>query len=86
MQARWMVAALTAGLSLSALGAQNAAADYPNKPVRIIVSQGIGGAVETTTRLFANKLADVLGKPFVVDTRPGRDVAWMMVVKAPRDG
>jgi tripartite-type tricarboxylate transporter receptor subunit TctC len=49
----------------------DAAADYPNKPVKIIVSVPAGGGVDTVTRIFAAKLQQRLGQPFVIENRGG---------------
>jgi tripartite-type tricarboxylate transporter receptor subunit TctC len=46
-------------------------ADYPNKPVKIIVNVAPGGGVDTATRIVADKLRARLGQPFVVENRPG---------------
>src|SRR6516165_2099308 len=52
------LAVLVASLSfaLSALAQPDAAADYPNHPVRIIVSASAGGGVDTVTRIIAERL------------------------------
>jgi tripartite-type tricarboxylate transporter receptor subunit TctC len=47
------------------------AADYPNKPVKIVVSVPAGGGVDTVTRLFAARLQQRLGQPFVIENRGG---------------
>lgn len=60
----WMLCASTAF-------AQQDAAGYPNRPVRIIVDVAPGGGVDTATRLVAAKLEQSLGQPFVVENRPG---------------
>jgi tripartite-type tricarboxylate transporter receptor subunit TctC len=47
------------------------AADYPTRPVRIIVPYGPGGIADVTMRLTAQKLSEKLGQQFIVDNRPG---------------
>jgi tripartite-type tricarboxylate transporter receptor subunit TctC len=49
--------------------AQDGAAGYPNKPVRIIVTVPPGGAVDTVTRLVGEELRKRLGQPFIVENR-----------------
>jgi len=51
--------------------AQNAAADYPNKPIRIIVCVPAGGGVDTVTRIIAEGRHQKLGQPVVVENRAG---------------
>ncbi len=88
MNKNFAIAGIAAALlcGCEAVAAAVAVESYPSKPVRIIVSQGIGGSVDVQTRLFATKLAESFGRAFVVDTRPGRDIAWLLVAKAAPDG
>jgi tripartite-type tricarboxylate transporter receptor subunit TctC len=58
-------------LTMSAALGQEAATDYPNRPVKIIVSVPAGGGVDTVTRIFAAKLEQRLGQPFVIENRGG---------------
>ena len=51
--------------------AQDGAADYPNKAVKIVVSVPAGGGVDTATRIFAERLQNKLGQPFVIENRGG---------------
>jgi tripartite-type tricarboxylate transporter receptor subunit TctC len=51
--------------------AQDAAANFPNRPIRIIVSVPAGGGVDTVTRIVANGLQKRLGQPVVVENRAG---------------
>jgi tripartite-type tricarboxylate transporter receptor subunit TctC len=52
-------------------GAQDPAADYPNRPVKIIVSNPAGGGIDTVTRTVADKLTQKLGQPVVIENRGG---------------
>ncbi|MGE0039290.1 MAG: Bug family tripartite tricarboxylate transporter substrate binding protein [Xanthobacteraceae bacterium] len=64
----------TAGWLLAVLPAHaqsDPAAGYPNKPVKIVVSVPAGGGVDTVTRLFAARLQQRLGQPFVIENRGG---------------
>jgi tripartite-type tricarboxylate transporter receptor subunit TctC len=65
-----LVAAVLAATS-PALAQQDPAADYPNRPVKIIVSVPAGGGVDTVTRIFAARLQQRLGQPFVIENRGG---------------
>jgi tripartite-type tricarboxylate transporter receptor subunit TctC len=51
--------------------AQNAAGDFPNRPIRIIVCVPAGGGVDTVTRIVADGLQKHLGQPVVVENRAG---------------
>jgi tripartite-type tricarboxylate transporter receptor subunit TctC len=57
---------LTAGAS-----AQDAAASFPNKPIKIVVCVPPGGGVDTVTRIVAEGLHQKLGQPVVVENRAG---------------
>ena len=65
------IAIVVSLLAVSLAAAQDPAADYPNKPVRIIVANPAGGGVDLVTRIVAEKLHQKLGQPFVVENRGG---------------
>ncbi len=65
---------LAASLMLAGLPAKAQpapAGDYPNRPVKIVVSVPAGGGVDTVTRIFAARLQQRLGQPFVIENRGG---------------
>jgi tripartite-type tricarboxylate transporter receptor subunit TctC len=64
------------------------AKDFPNRPVKVIVPYTAGSGSDTSARFFGEKLAAVLGQPFVVENRPGASgvISVMTVKSAPADG
>lgn len=79
------VLAIAAALLPGAAIAQDA---YPSRPVTMIVPLSPGAAVDIETRLYAQKLSDAMGKPFLVDYKPGAGttIGGAFVVKAAPDG
>ena len=64
------------------------AQDYPNRPLRLIVSFPPGGAVDLTGRILGKHLQEVLGQPVVIDNKPGAGgiIASEAAAKAKPDG
>jgi len=64
------------------------AADYPTKPVTIVVGYSAGGGVDAIARILSEKLPSVIGQPVVVENRPsvGAVVGSAYVAKAKPDG
>jgi tripartite-type tricarboxylate transporter receptor subunit TctC len=56
---------------LACLFATGAAAEYPNRPIHLIVPQAAGSSTDTLTRVLAAALSTELGQQIVVDDRPG---------------
>jgi len=80
---------LAAGAAaLSAVSRIARAQAYPSRPVRIVVGFPAGGALDTLARLMGQCLSERLGKPFVIENRPGAgsNIATEAVVRALPDG
>jgi tripartite-type tricarboxylate transporter receptor subunit TctC len=80
-----LLAVLVVSLSCAATGAL---AEYPDKPVKIIVPYPPAGTTDILARLIAQRLAERLKQPFVIDNRPGAGgvIGSMAVAKSPPDG
>jgi tripartite-type tricarboxylate transporter receptor subunit TctC len=90
--------AMTAGLARAQSGNQdsnntadkagNGVAEYPNHQVTFIVPFAPAGGTDILARLLGEKLEQALGKPFVVENRPGAGtvLATNFVAKSPPDG
>ncbi|MFZ4288900.1 Bug family tripartite tricarboxylate transporter substrate binding protein [Variovorax sp. HJSM1_2] len=64
------------------------AADYPDKPVRLIVPYPPGGASDTVARFLGQQLSARLNQPFIIENKPGatEQIAAGYVAKSPADG
>lgn len=70
------LAAVMAGLASPA----RAQADYPNRPVQLLIAYGAGTIGDVSMRILAEKLSNKLGKNFLVENRPG--AAGVIAAKA----
>ena len=66
-----MAAVLFAGFGPTLAPAQDAAANYPSQPIKLMVPWPAGGGVDTTARIVSDMLGHRLGHPFVIDNRAG---------------
>ena len=86
----WIIRALTVvTAAVATLPSGSALAQaWPQKPVRLIVPVTTGGPSDLVARLLADKLAASLGKPVIVENRPGasQTVGAHAVAKAEPDG
>jgi tripartite-type tricarboxylate transporter receptor subunit TctC len=77
------------GAAVMALGMSTAAlADYPTRPVTMIVPQNVGGTNDIVARTVAQRLTEVLGVAVLVENRVGAggNIGSHAAAKAPRDG
>jgi tripartite-type tricarboxylate transporter receptor subunit TctC len=74
--------------ALPALSRVVSALDYPRQPVRIVVGFAAGGTTDVVARLIGQWLSERLGRPFIVENRPGAgtNIATEEVLRAPADG
>jgi tripartite-type tricarboxylate transporter receptor subunit TctC len=86
LRAATCAVALVLGLALGQISP--ARAEYPERPVTIIVSLAAGSGMDVLVRLYADKLSQSLGKPVIVENRPGASLmlAANTVANAAPDG
>ena len=79
---------LQAAAASAAAIALPAFAEWPEKPLKIIVTFAPGGASDIVARVMAEALAKKLGQPVIVENRPGAggSVGGLAVAQAPADG
>src|SRR5262245_58208759 len=75
-------------VALTALGLPVAAADYPVRPIRLIVPFPPGGTTDVLARLVGPKLTETFKQPVVIDNRGGASgmIGADAIAKAPADG
>lgn len=79
---------LALGAAAVPFAGAHASADFPNKPLRLVVPLTPGSSSDGVSRYIADKLGQELGKPVVVENRPGGDtlIAAQSVLQSPADG
>ena len=87
MHSRTRLAIATLAACVTAGGAF-AQSDYPSKPIRLIIPFAAGGSTDVIARLLSEKLTEAVGKPLVIENRPGAGstVGVDVVAKAAPDG
>lgn len=82
----WMAAAVV--VSAGAAEAAQSGAEYPVRPIRVVVPYAAGGATDIVARILGPKLYERMGQPIVVDNRAGAagNLAVELVAQAQPDG
>ncbi len=90
---KFILAAVLALLCASASSraqdiAKDAAKDYPNRAIHIVVPFPAGGPADVTARIVAQRMNEDWGQPVIIDNRPGGNtvIGAQSVAKAPPDG
>jgi len=83
---RFLLGLTSAVGALSSAGAR--AADYPDRPIKIVLGFAPGGPTDILSRLLADKLSRILGASVVVENKVGAggNIAAAIVAKSPPDG
>ena len=79
---------LLAAATLLATAPAASAQDYPTKPIRVIVPFAPGGGSDFIARFMTQRLSELLGKPFVIENKPGAggNLGTEQGVRAAADG
>jgi len=82
------VIAVIGAACLMLAGVGPAAAQYPVRPIKILIPIPPGGAPDIAARILGEKLTETLGQPIVVENRAGSNgvIAVEMLARAPADG
>ena len=81
-----------AALSLAAMAfpgdVMAQAGAYPDRPVRFVAPYGPGGTVDPTARVLAGPVGEILGRPVIVENKPGAagSIGTEYVARQPADG
>lgn len=81
---KFPLAALLACLAMPGV----AAADYPDKPIRLVVPYAVGGTTDIIARVVGNKLGMQLGQSVIIENKPGAggSIGSAYAAKQPADG
>src|SRR4029079_6681208 len=84
----WIQIPLLAATALLAVTAPMHAADYPVRPVTLVVAFTPGGPSDVLARIVGKKMEQLLGAPFVIENRPGAggNIAAELAARAAPDG
>jgi len=73
--------------AIAGLGSAQAA-DYPNRPIKFIVTYPPGGTTDVLARIIAGWLTEKLGQPVIIENKPGggNNIGTEIAIKSPPDG
>jgi tripartite-type tricarboxylate transporter receptor subunit TctC len=88
MTRRKLLGSLVAAAVGLAAGGAALAQEYPNRPIRVVIPFGAGGATDVVIRIVAQKMPEVLGQQVVIDNRTGAGsmIGTDIVAKSNPDG
>ena len=88
MSVRLAFSTFVSAFVLSALSCGLAAAEYPERPIKVIVPIGAGSTTDFIARLLAEKIRGPLGQPVVIENRAGAGgtIGSGLVTQSPADG
>jgi tripartite-type tricarboxylate transporter receptor subunit TctC len=88
MNRRMLVCSLFVATATFGALAPNALAQYPNKPIRVVVPFPAGGTTDILARAAGQKMSEAWGQPVIIDNRPGAggNIGAELVAKSPNDG
>src|SRR3972149_793013 len=75
-------------LAVALVQSAPAPAQYPTRPIRLLVPYAAGSAVDVVGRIIGTPLSEALGRPVVIDNRPGAagNIGAELVAHSPPDG
>lgn len=84
----WLRRLALVALSSLALSAWAQPTDYPTKPIRLVVPTPVGTPIDLVSRVYAQRMGEVLGQSIVVENKPGAtgSVGGIEVLRSPADG
>lgn len=71
MERRQFIQTMVVGASVASSGAWAQANNWPDKPIKLVLSQPAGSGPDNVARLLGDRLAKSLGQPLVIDNKPG---------------
>jgi len=82
------IVAVVALIAIGAAAPARAQADFPNRPIRLMVGFPAGSVADIGARVLANRMSQILGQQVVVESKPGAasSIAADFVAHSPKDG